>query len=328
MSAAPVAPGEGLGIVFQRLARPYDPTAVIEALMGLPHRAARHLVGAAVATSDEAEDLIHGMPITLRSLAIATTDQPLRCYGEIRGPVMWAETVAARSASAGDPGLFVCATPAKAFDTDENRVLVSALDAIRRAGRDVSELDDHRFDEDVLRRARHNSAAALRYLEHRTLADVPRSHRPGARALHRTRAGTRKRTYLPALRMLSRVNEPFTKEGLAVLSDARTTAQHDVLAAVIRGLEERGHALGPFHTNEGAIISGPVWYRHRRSREDDRPHGVLVGEVLVDVPDGADALDGDARLRARSQGRPTVLVSKPSDIDDALDLAIGLGLGH
>jgi hypothetical protein len=133
-----VARGEGLGIIWDRLARPYDPVAMIEAVLGLPHRAARHLVGAAIATSDEAEQLLHGMPVTLRSLSIATTDQPLRCYGEIRGPVMWAETVAARSASAGDPGLFVCATPAKAFDTDENRVLVSALDAIRRAASTVT----------------------------------------------------------------------------------------------------------------------------------------------------------------------------------------------
>ncbi len=70
-------------------------------------------------------------------MAIATTDKPERCYGELRGPVLWSETMSARSASAGDPGMFVCATTTKAYDTDENRVLKAALDVIRRAGADA-----------------------------------------------------------------------------------------------------------------------------------------------------------------------------------------------
>jgi hypothetical protein len=178
-----------------------------------------------------------------------------------------------------------------------------------------------------LRRAKTNSATALRYLDHRTLADVKRLHRPASRAVHRTRAGTRKRTYLPALRMLDRMTEPFTKESLALFADDHTTGQHDVVGACARALEARGHRLGPFHVNEGALLSGPLWYRHPRSSQDSRLHGILLGPVLVDVPDDPTDLAGaEARLRARGQGRSTVLVTGPDDIDDALDLAIGLGL--
>jgi hypothetical protein len=326
---SPVAQGTGLDLIWERLARPYDPEAVIEAVLGLPHRIVRELVGAAIATSDEAEALLDAMPGTLRSLAIATTDQPARCYGEIRGPVMWAETVAARSASAGDPGLYVCSTTAKAFDTDENRVLVAALDNVRRAGRRVADLDDGSIDESVLRRARHNSDLALRYLEHRTLLDVPRSQRPSPRALHRTRSGTRKRSYLPALRMLERVREPFSKASLELFSDPRTTAQHDLVAAVIRALEARGYPLGPFHTNEGDLVAGPVRYRHaRRSDRADTLHGILVGKVVLDVPEEGepDRLAAARRLEQRSQGRPSVLVDMPEDIDSAVELALDLGL--
>ena len=62
------------------------------------------------------------MPTTLRSLAIATTDRPERCYGEVRGPDPWGETISARPSRPGTQGMFVCATTTKAYDTDENRV--------------------------------------------------------------------------------------------------------------------------------------------------------------------------------------------------------------
>jgi hypothetical protein len=319
----------GLGALWSRLARPYDPVGVLEALLGFTHGAARQLVGVIIATSPEAEELLDGMPHMLRGLAIATTDRPVRCYAEIRGPVMWAETAAARASSAGDPGLFVCATPDKAFDTDENRVLVSALAAVRRAGREAEHISDE-FDDAVLRHARHNGARAVQFLQHRTLAAVPRRHRPTPRALHRTRAGTRRRTYQPALDLIGRMNEPFTLAALTDMSDERTTAQHDLFAALIAGLETRGHSPPSLHVNEGSIVAGPLSYRHERSRGDlDHVHGVLVGGVLVDVPDeigSPDRTSAADALAARAHGHPSVVVLESAHIDEALDLAIDLGL--
>ena len=76
-------PDTGTAAVLAGLARPYEPIRVLSALLGLPSRTTRQLVGTIVATSDEAEELLERMPHILRSLAIASTDQPERCYGEL-----------------------------------------------------------------------------------------------------------------------------------------------------------------------------------------------------------------------------------------------------
>ena len=163
----------------------------------------------------------HAMPTIVRSMAIATTDRPERCVGEIRGPVLWGETMSARSASAGDPGLFVCATTTKAYDTDENRVLKAALAAVHRAGRHAEHGMDG-YTDDVVKRARHNGQHAGRLLEHQTLAQVP-VVRPTGRALRRTRAGSRRHTYRPALALLRRAGEPMQADHLSAFADERTT---------------------------------------------------------------------------------------------------------
>lgn len=328
MAAIPT--GTGLSWIWQRIARPYDPLLVVEALLGLPHAVVRQLLSAVVATCDEAEDLLDAMPVTVRSLAIATTDQPERCFGEIRGPVLWSETMSARASTAGDPGVYVCAMPSKAFDTDENRVLVSALRAVRKAGREVERLHDAGYDDEVLRRARANGFRALRYLEHRTLSSVQAADRPTGRALRRTRSGTRRNTYRPALRMLERVSEPFSVDHVGALADDRTSAQHDLLAAIGQRLEARGIELGPFHPLQGGLVSGPLYYRHGRRRgERSMLHGVSVGSVLVDLPEPLNETDRDRatfRLTARAQGHPAVVVLDDADIDAAIDLAVAQGL--
>ncbi len=92
------------------------------------------MVGARVATSPEAEALLEAMPKTVRSLATSLQTQTERCLGSLRGPVLWSETMSARASSFGDEGLFVCKTPSRAYDIDENRVLVAALDVDPRLG--------------------------------------------------------------------------------------------------------------------------------------------------------------------------------------------------
>ncbi|MEQ1786829.1 MAG: hypothetical protein ABL966_07240, partial [Acidimicrobiales bacterium] len=62
-------PGGGLVLVLGRLARPYDPERIASALLGLRSRVSRQLVGAILATSDEAEDLLEAMPTIVRSMA-------------------------------------------------------------------------------------------------------------------------------------------------------------------------------------------------------------------------------------------------------------------
>ena len=264
----------GTSIVLDRLARPYDPSKVVGALLGLPPRLARQLVGAILATSEEAETLLEAMPRVLRSLAIATTDRPERCYGELRGPVLWSETMSARSASAGDPGLFVCATTTKAYDTVENRVLKAALDTIRRAGAHADHGPEAQHDA-MVRRARQNGHRASHLLEHRALSDVPVT-RVSGRALTRTRSGNKRSTYQPAVDVLRRAADPVGAEQLAAHADAATRAQLALLAQAIEVVEERTGAPVKLRSSRGTIVSGSLSYDHLG--------GVLVDGRLITSP--------------------------------------------
>lgn len=317
-----VEPGGGLVQLLGRLARPYDPERVMSALLGVPSRVSRQLVGAVLATSDEAEDLLDAMPTIVRSMAIATTDRPERCMGELRGPVLWAETMSARSASAGDPGLFVCATTTKAYDTDENRVLKAALSVLQRAGRNA-EHGVESYSDDVVRRARHNGQHAARLLEHQTLAQVP-VVRPTGRALRRTRAGSRRHTYRPALGLLRRAGEPLGPEHLSAFADERTRAQHDLLAATLLHLDEIGESAPPLRSDRGGLTAGRVTYHHPGRRGDPgHVDGITIGGVLLDVPDpvGLEPARALALLEQRADGRPVVLATGPADVARAVELA-------
>jgi hypothetical protein len=283
MAVAPlVEPGTGTEVLLARLARPYDPARVAGTLLGLPQRASRQLVGSVLVTSDEAEDLLDAMPHIVRSMAIATTDRAERCYGELRGPVLWSETMSARSASAGDPGLFVCSTTTKAYDTDENRVLKAALAAIERAGRDATQgLGPH--GDDVLRRARQNEHKARHLLEHRTLSAVPVTRISG-RSMRRTRAGSRRNTYQPAVALLMRATEPLRAVHLTSRANEATLADHDLLATAIAALDARSEGRVALRTSHGTLVAGPVRYDHLS--------GVTIGGILITAEDEVDpALD-------------------------------------
>jgi hypothetical protein len=262
-------------VILSRLARPYDPSKVIGSLLGLPPRVARQLVGAILATSEEAERLLDAMPHIVRSMAIATTDKPERCYGELRGPVLWSETMSARSASAGDPGLFVCATTTKAYDTDENRVLKAALDTIRRAGVDAVHGSDAWHD-DVARRARHNGNRASHLLEHRTLSGVPVT-RVSGRALTRTRSGNRRNTYRPAVEVLRRAADPVGATQLDGYADDATNAQLALLVRAIEATEERTGTPVALRSAHGSLVGGPLSYDHLG--------GVMVDGRLITSPE-------------------------------------------
>lgn len=277
-----VEPGMGTAAVLARMTKPYEAARVAAALLGLPQRAARQLVGSVLATSDEAEDLLDAMPHIVRSMSIATTDRPERCYGELRGPVLWSETMSARSASAGDPGLFVCSTTTKAYDTDENRVLKAALAAIQRAGRAATHgLDSH--SDEVLRRARHNESRARHLLEHRTLSAVPIT-RVSGRALRRTRAGSRRSTYRPAIALLARASEPLLAVHIESHANPATLADHDLLAASLAALDARTPTPVSLRTAHGDLVAGPVRYDHLG--------GVAIeGALITSAEEIAPALD-------------------------------------
>lgn len=270
----------GLERLWRRLAQPVDPTEAAHALCGLLPGNARQLLGVALAASPEADALLDGMGRLLRSLAVSTTSRPLRCEGEIRGPVLWSETMAARAASPGAGGVFICASPRRAFDTDENRVLVAALGRIVRAARaaDPPEAGPVRPPKAALRRARANGDRARRALEHRSLAGVPRGHVTG-RMLHRTRTSTKAANFRPAVAVVQRSWAEHAPVDLAPYVDADLAAEHRLAADVLDVLDAR-EAIGDGRLRivDGVAVAGPFAYAARV--------GVTVaGRRITDVLD-------------------------------------------
>ena len=125
--------------LHERLGRPFEVVGTLSALVGESSAAVAQGIGLAMSTSVEAQSLIDTMHGTVRSLATSLQAQNQRCVGELRGPVLWSETMSARASSFGDRDLFICATPARAYDIDENRVLVAALHVLRKAAKDATD---------------------------------------------------------------------------------------------------------------------------------------------------------------------------------------------
>ncbi len=320
------ATSEATAELWQRLARPYDPVVTVEALLGLSRRVVEQLVGVVVATCDEAEALLDSLPTTLRRLRTAIGTDHVRCWGELRGPVQWSETVAAQASSFGNTDVYVCAEPHRAYDIDENRVLVAALRAVADAGRLVESMSGDTYDDEGLRRARLNARRARRYLDHRTLSQIDDDQRPSRRAITRTRAGKANQVYRPALALLDRATEPLGMDELAAWCDRRTRVQHGLLVAVIRELERRGLRIPALRAENGSLFAGPVEYVHPRRRgERDRLSGILLGEVLIDVPESLRETDRELaahQLAARAGGRPSRVIMRAADVPAAVDHAI------
>ena len=314
--------------LWSRFIRPFDVVHTVSCITGLSISVVTQLVGVAVAGSPEANRLLDELPHTIRSLATSMSTQHERCKGELRGPVLWSETMSARASSFGDPDLYVCMTPSRAYDIDENRVLVAALVAVRDAARFAIENTPTRHQEDAtLRMVKRNGSDAGRFVEHPSLQAVSRE-RPKARALKRTRSGKKKRTYEPAIDMLRREANPLTPEDVRAWCDKRTLVQHHVLMGIIHRLEARGARLPPFRTERGALYSGPVQYYHARLLgERDALSGIVIGSLLIDVPDrltDPSRSRAEIALKARAGGRPSMVIMDETDLDRAVAKALEL----
>jgi hypothetical protein len=321
---------QALESLFARLARPYNAVEVAEGLLGLSPKATRQLVGMITATSPQAEHLLSAMTDTIRSLATSMETQVERCVGEIRGPVLWSETISARASTFGMDDLFLCVTPSRAYDIVENRVLVAALAAVKEAAEDAGALSTEGYDSDLLRSARRSGSTAGRWLDHPSLSSVTRE-RPTARAVKRVRAGKKHRTYEPALEMLDVAGDPITPDQLLPYCDQRTRAQHQVLASILDELERRGMSLPPLRAEAGVLFTGPVQYLHARVLGDrTKLSGILIGRLLVDVPDrlrDRDRARAEEQLAGRAPGRKTQIVMRREDLTLAVDRAIELARG-
>jgi len=307
--------------LWDQLDRPFEPASAVEAFSGMHPGDARHLVDLGFATSSEVDGMLDRMGETLRSLSIATTSSPTRTTGEIRGPVLWSETIAARSASPGAGDVYICISPVKAYDTEENRVLVHALLRIRDAARTADPAAHPSGPEDLLRRARHNGTRAIRALEHRTLASVSRD-RPDGRAMRRARSGSKARSYRSAVAVIERAHEPITGEEVLEFCDDHTARQHKLLLVLVERLRELGHEdVRHVRVEDGTLRAGPLHYLHQHRSTNDGLYGIMLGNLLLDVPDGRDPVEAEAALIARAHGHPALVVQTWADVERAIRLA-------
>lgn len=324
------------GELWERLARPFDVVHTVSAITGLSTVAVSHLVGLIVASSPEASALLTTMPRTVRSLATSVQTQSERCIGQLRGPVLWSETMSARASSFGDPDLFVCSTPTRAYDIPENQVLVAALAEVERAGAAAGDRAHNTVGVDPLvsaaslQSAQHARIEAGRFLEHPSLRDVSRG-RPTRRAITRTRSGKHRGTYAPALAILAKANDPLDDADVRGWCDERTLAQIRAMVGLMRQLENLGGKLPAIRVEKGALYSGPVQYYHPPSDTTREVlSGIVIGQLLVDVPyDLADTDRDHAEelLRSRSGRRNTMVIMETGDIERAVDRAIELARG-
>jgi hypothetical protein len=261
--------------LWARLARPFDPTGAVEALTGLHPTAARQLVGARLATSREADQLLDRMHVIVRSLAVATKSSPIRTKGEVRGPVLWSETAAARASSPGASDVFICASPMKAYDTDENQVLVHALTAIRDAAHAADPTGHSHGHDELVRRARHNGKRATRALEHRTLASI-RPQRPTPRALQKARTGLRARNYRPAVAVIERSVDPLDANDVVERCDEQTQRQHALVLALADRLGEQ-----TVRVEAGTLRAGALRFVPAHRAETGMAHGIVLGDLVL-----------------------------------------------
>lgn len=331
----PLQPGDdgydALADLWSRLSRPFSVVSTVSVLTGLSRPAVGELVGTVIATSPEAERLLEEFPRTVRSLATSMGTQAERCIGALRGPVLWSETLAARASSFGDPDLYICATPSRAYDIDENRVLVAALLAVRDAGHDALEHigGRQRYQDPLIRTAIRNSHDAARFAEHPSLTRVARG-KPSPRAIKRTRSGKKKASYEPALQMLERAADPLSIEQVRAVCDRRTRAQHLLLMRLVHRLEARGGHLPPFRAELASLYAGPVQFHHpRRAAERGGLAGIVVGQLLVDVPDRLGSDDrsaAEAALARRAGSLASMVVMGDDDVEAAVARAVELAI--
>jgi hypothetical protein len=315
--------------IWAAAATPVDTIRAAETLIGLTAAAARLTAAVVLTTSPEVDALVAVLPRMVRSLTVATNARTDRYFGEIRGPIVWNETLAARAATASDPAIFVCSSLQRAYDTPENRVLVSALRSVVDAGILVERQGLRTRNSDLARHVRHNAGLANRYLDHRALSGVTSS--PDRRDVMRARSGKHRGTYLPALAVLRRAAGPIGPDHVAALSSPRTRAQHAAFVAVLDALARRGRPVPPLRSVGTTFAGGPVAFVHDdHAARHGRAPGVWVGDDLlldVAVDSGGRVLDGDTALAALSgragAGVSVAVVRDVGDVDWALDRAEG-----
>jgi len=269
--------------LWRRLARPFDSGEVAESLLGIPADVVMELADSKVATGPEATAMLDAMPALMRRLKVGHNSHLERSASGVRGPILWAETVAARSSSFGHSGVYVCAIPGRDYDVDENRILADALRSLAASGeRLLRSFDGNDYSDPVAQRARENTDTAMRYLGHSALAHVGEGRLKRRRSRSSVASGRRGSGYGPAVRFLDRAQEPFDPEDLMPFCDRATRSHHSLLVAAIEAIESQGDSVPGLRPEAGAIVVGPYLYVHPLGGRTGSPDvGLLYDDRIV-----------------------------------------------
>lgn len=212
--------------IWRRLARPFVLTEVVDVLMGLRPEVVEAFGAVKVCSSDRAAALLAAMPALSRSLATSVGSQAIRSRGEVRGPVLWSETMWRRASSFGDEDLFVCTAPRRMRHPREPGAGPGAAHA-RRLDRGPRSGSRHvaRRPTPVGVRARQLARSARGWADHPSLSQHGGSSRRGPAWLPRAVAGRQVRRPLrtgarPARG--GRFRAPLGPADLVALCDRRT----------------------------------------------------------------------------------------------------------
>ncbi len=270
-SAAPLEPTAELW----RRRSPRSPAiACATALTGIDNATLADATAIALAASEEAEHLLEGMELRIRTLPTTVTNAAERCINSVRGPIMWAETITARANALGNDDVFVCMTTERSFDTVENQLLVDALESIAAAGKALRGPTGERVDEQDAARIAAFAQEAAGWRKDSRLAGV-RPRRLTGRSAARVRGGHRKAKMEPVLAVRRRAREPFRPDDMVGLADEWTRALHRSVLRVLDAME-RPRVL--------TLSDGGLWCRTLSFRHPATPGAGPAGLAVRGRP--------------------------------------------
>lgn len=253
--------GVATAALWRRRARGSPAVPFAAALIGGEVGTLTDALSISLAASPEATTLLDGMELRVRTLPTGVDTHAERCVFSVRGPVMWSETITARANALGNEDVFVCSITRRSFDTVENRILVSALEAIARADRALRGPTGSKVAPDEARRIAEVAREAAAWRSHPRLSDV-RGGRLSGRDLARLRGGHRMSRLAGVLAIRERVAEPFVADDLVGLSDPWTRDYHSFAHHVIELLDRSIGLPATWAVSDGGIWAGGVSWRH------------------------------------------------------------------
>ncbi len=318
--------GEAAGAIWRRLALTAQPAEAIDALLGIGFVRAAHIIDETTLISSEIRRLLDAAPSLLNNPDRGHESRLTSTTGGIRGPVLWSETLSARSASGGAGGVYVYTESHRSTDTPLNRVLVWSLEQIGLLAQRLCDTDGASADSTLATHALETHALVRDALAHRVLAAVrdrqraARTHitRRDVSLARRSRAATR---YESAFRAFERLHDPVDAIACGEMSTSAspaTRARLVLFSSTLAAIEQRHPDLAPLAIRNSALTTGPV--RYWPDRGDERG-AIALGDVVIDTPEHLAALTLRPEIGERAARGVVVTVADPVSLNHALDIA-------